>query len=62
MVESNKTIKNNSDEINTLKEDLYGEVEHLRTEIKRRPVQMILVHTDHRIYGGENQISIQRVE
>ena len=40
MVESSKTAKDYSGEINMLKEVLHGEVENLRMEMKRRPVQM----------------------
>ena len=41
MVESIKTTKVYSGEINTLQEDLCGEVECLKTEMKIRPVQIL---------------------
>ena len=45
VVESAKSTKDYSCEMNTLKEDLRGEVERLRTEIKRRPAQMMMYPT-----------------
>lgn len=42
MVGSIKTTKDYSREINTLNEDLRGEVKRLRTEMTRKPAQMMV--------------------
>ena len=47
VVESAKSNKDYSGEMNTLKKDLCGEVERLRTEIKRRPAQMMMLSLIH---------------
>ena len=47
MIESTKTTNDYSDEINTLNEDLRGEVEGLRSEMKRRPGQVLVLSLIH---------------
>ena len=45
VVESNKTTKEYSSEINTLKKNQCGEVERLKTELKRGATQMMVYPT-----------------